>query len=168
MLRFLPLLALLLTQSVAAQAPEIRFDGSHPPDSAAVMTALAYAQASSDWATVEERDQRRAPFLTEGYFYHGYDGSPIGFEGLTERQNRNNLRIDTSESYDVAFYQYENTAIATYKTHQTGEDRGEPFDLYGSGLIVLTRTPDGWRVASDVIGQNPPPPTSGTEVEGGE
>jgi len=161
------LLTFVLSATATAQAPDIRFAGSQPPDSAAVMTALAYAEASSNWSTVEERDQRRAPFIADGYFYHGYDGSPIGFEGLTERQDRNNLRIDTNESYDVAFYQYENTAIATYKTHQTGKDRGEPFDLYGSGLIVLTRTPEGWRVASDIIGQNPAPPameeTTGSE-----
>ena len=151
------LLTVVLSATAAAQAPDIRFAGSEPPDSAAVMTALAYAQAAM-FDSVDERAGRLAPMQAEGYFYHGYDGSPIGADGLRERQNRNNLRIDTSESYDVAFYQYENTAIATYKTHQTGEDRGEPFDLYGSGLIVLTRTPEGWRVASDIIGQNPAPP----------
>lgn len=165
--RLLLLLALLSAQSVAAQAPEIRFGGSHPPDSAAIATAIAYGQAST-FDSVDERARRTAPLQAEGYFYHGYDGSPIGAEGARERQNRNGLRIDSEERYDVAFYQYENTAIATYKTHQTGEDMGEPFDLYGSGLMVLTRTPEGWRVVSNIIGQNPPPPASETEAERGE
>ena len=151
----LVLLALLLP--VVATAQDIRFGGSHPPDSAAVMTAMAYAQAST-FDSVDDRAARLGPLQAEGYFYHGYDGRPIGAEGVRARQNRNGLVIATSETYDAAFYQYENTAVVTYKTRQTGEDKGEPFDRRGSGLIVLTRTAEGWRVASDIVGQSPAAP----------
>ena len=56
-------LAFLFAQPAAAQG--IRFGGSHPPDSAAIATAIAYGQASA-FDSVDERAARLAPLQAEG------------------------------------------------------------------------------------------------------
>lgn len=160
MTRSICLALLLVPASVAAQESDVRFAGSQAPDSAAIATATRYGAVMSDWSSVAERDSLRAGLVADGYIYHGVDGNPIGFEGLTARQTRNAFRIDERKIYDVVFHQYENTAILTYKMWQRGEDRGEPIEGHGSGVTVLTRTPEGWRVAADIIGQDPDPPAS--------
>ncbi|MDX1661530.1 MAG: nuclear transport factor 2 family protein [Gemmatimonadota bacterium] len=152
-------LALLLPSSALAQDSDVRFAGSQPPDSAAMALAVRYGRVMSGWSSVAERDSLRSGLVADGYFYQGIDGTPIDLEGMTARQTRNELRIDERSMYDLVFHQYENTALVTYKMWTRGEDKGHPIEGYASGVTVLTRTPDGWRVAADIIGQDPEPPS---------
>lgn len=48
--------------------------------------------------------------VADNYFYQGVDGTPIGLEGMTARQTRNNFRVYERSIYDVVFHQHENTA----------------------------------------------------------
>ena len=154
------LLLALLPAAASAQDPDVRFAGSHPPEHAVLELMQRYAAATMDWDSVGDRDSLRAPLVAPGYFYHGQDGHPIGFDGLTARQTRNELRIDDFRIYDVVLHQYAHTAIATYKIYNRGEDRGAPFERYDSGAVVMTQTDDGWRVVADLIGQEPAPPAT--------
>ena len=158
MTRCILLALLLLPSSVVAQDLEVRTGGSHPPDSAAMALAARYGAVMSEWSSVAERDSLRAALLADGYFYQGIDGTPIGREGMGARQTRNRLRVHEQSVYDVVFHQYANTAIVTFKMRQRGEDKGRPFEGYRSGVTVLTRTSEGWRVAADIIGKDPAPP----------
>lgn len=158
MTRCIALLLLLLPGSAAAQESDVGYAGSQPPDPAAVELATRYGAVMADWSTVEERDRLRAEMLADGYFYQGVDGTPIGLEGKTARQTRNEFQVDERSIYDIVFHQYGNTALLTYKIQQRGKDKGEPFESHSSAVTVLTRTPEGWRVAADIIGSEPAPP----------
>ena len=162
MLRWL-LLALLVPASAAAQDFEIEFAGSHPPDSAVVELVLRYAPTLMGWTTPAHRDSLRRPMVAPGYFYHDMDGTPVGFDALTERHTRNDLRIHERWFYDAVLHQYENTAVLTYKGWSRGSDKGHPFEGYGSAAMVMTRTPEGWRVVADVMGQEPAAPPAAQE-----
>ena len=153
-------LLLLLPASALAQDSDVRFAGSQPPDSAAVAIATRYGAVMGNWSTPAERDSLRAQLVADGYFYHGVDGNPIGLAGMTARQTRNTFRVEERRIYDVVFHQYENSALLTYKMRQRGEDKEEPFETHSSGITVLTRTPEGWRVAADIIGREPAPPAA--------
>jgi hypothetical protein len=59
---------------------------------------------------------------------------------------------------DATLFQYENTAVLTYKDRSRGWDKGKPFQGYGSNAIVMTRTAQGWRVVADIVGADPPEP----------
>lgn len=157
MLRWL-LLGLLLPASVAAQDFDVRFVGSHPPDPEVLELVRRYTPTLLGWTSIAARDSIRRPMVVPGYFYHDMDGSFIGFDGLTERHTRNDLRIIERTFYDVVLHQYENSAILTYKSWDRGSDKGHPFEGYGSAAMVMTRTPEGWRVVADIVGQEPPTP----------
>lgn len=160
----LSLLALLLPALLSAQDPGVRYAGSRAPDSTVIELAMRYGSIMSRPLTPAIRDSLRAGLVTDGYFYQGLDGTPIGLEGLTARQTRNEFQLQERSFQDVVLHQHENTALVTYKLHSRGEDRGEPFDDFRSGALVLTRTADGWRVAADILGQDPPHPAeSGTD-----
>lgn len=152
------LLALLLPASAAAQGFDIRFAGSHPPAPEVLELVGRYAPALMGWTSVAERDSLRRPMVVPGYFYHDMDGSFIGFDGLTERHTRNDLRIHERTFYDVVLHQYENSAILTYKSWERGSDKGHLFEGYGSAAMVMTRTGEGWRVVADIVGQEPSAP----------
>lgn len=146
----------------------IEFRGTHPPDPGVLQLIMEYSAAASDTMLeegVDARDDARKGLVSKGYYYHGMDGSPIGLEGLNARQNNNGLRIDTSETYDAVLYQYENVAIGTYKTLQSGEDRGEAFDdLRNSAILVMAKEDGKWVVVSDIIGAQPAPPAEPEEA----
>ncbi|WP_338240526.1 hypothetical protein [Aurantiacibacter hainanensis] len=155
------LLALAATPVTAQDAaadlpPGIQFAGTHPPDPEAIAVALAYAEADQGYDSIAERDAARANLVSEGYFYHGLDGHPIDFTGLGERQTSNDMQ-DASErvTFDVTVHQYENTMLVTYKSWDVRMDRGAMRERLGSALMVLTRTDDGWKVASDFLGLQP-------------
>lgn len=158
--------------SLPASAQEedlgIEFRGTHPPDPGVLQLIMQYSAAGEDTmqeSGVDARDEARKDLSSKGYFYHGMDGSPIGFEGLNERQNKNGLRIHKTATYDAVLYQYENVAIGTYKTLQSGEDRGEAFeDLRNSAILVMAREGDEWVVVSDIIGAQPAPPMTSDEA----
>ena len=142
----------------------IEFRGTHPPDPGVIQLIAEYSSAGLDEMSekgVDARDAARKKFLSDGYFYHGLDGSPIGFDDLNARQNNNGLRIDSTVTYDAVLYQYENVAIGTYKTLQTGADRGEEFeDLRNSAILVMAKEDGKWVVTSDIIGAQPAPPAN--------
>lgn len=129
--------------------------GRLPPDPEVVRLSQAYFAISFGDHPIAERDALRAPMLADGWIYHGYDGSPIGFEGLTHRQTKNQLKIYERRSHDHRLFQHENTAILTAKVWSRGEDKGAPFEGCGSWATVMTRTPDGWKVAADIVGSEP-------------
>lgn len=134
----------------------IQYGGSHPPDPAAIAVAVQYAAADQGYSSVEERDQQRRQLVSPGYFYHGLDGHPISFDGLTERQTNNGLEDASAyEIFGVVFHQYENTALVTYKSWTVRMDQGRERARLGSGMMVLSRTENGWQVVSDILGVEP-------------
>jgi hypothetical protein len=139
-------------------AQNLKFSGPLKANKEVVQLWANYIKAFGKWKTVAERDNYRKPYVAEGYFYHGEDGSPIDFDGLTKRQTGNALSIDTTWLYDTRLFQYKNTAIVTYKTYGKGVDKGKTWEGYSSGLCVITKGKDGWKVVSDIIGYDPPAP----------
>lgn len=131
--------------------------GPLPPDPEVVRLIQEYFTIAFGDHSIAERDELRAPMLADGWIYHGVDGSPIGFEGLTERQTRNQLKIHEGRSHDHRLFQHENTAIFTCKGWARGEDKGVAFEGCGSWVTVITRTPEGWRVVADIVGAEPNP-----------
>ena len=98
--------------------------------------------------------------VASNYFYHDLNGSDIGFDGLTARHKKNDLRILDGRIFDAILYQQEGSAILTYKSWTKGSDKGHPFEGTGSAALVMTRTSAGWRVTADIMGQDPPPSPS--------
>jgi hypothetical protein len=157
MIRYL-LIALLIPGVSAAQDFEIKSGSSRPPDPEVLALVRKYTPLLMGWTSPADRDEKRRPMVVSDYFYHGTDGSGIGYDGLTARHTKNNLRILDRKFSDAILYQYENTAILTYKDRSRGLDKGKPFEGYGSNAIVMTRTLQGWRVAADIVGADPPDP----------
>jgi hypothetical protein len=157
MIRWL-VLALLIPASAVAPELEIAFGGSHPANPEVLTLVRSYTPHLMGWTSAADRDEKRRPMVVPGYFYHGIDGSFIVLDGLTARHTKNDLRILDRKFFDVVLHQYENTAILTYKDWSRGTDKGRPFEGYGSAVLVMTRTPEGWRVAADIVGQDPPEP----------
>lgn len=151
-------MALLVPVCAYAQDFDITFGGSRPVEPEVLALVRNYTPLLRGWTSPADRDVKRRPMVVPGYFYQGTDGSDIGFDGLTERHTRNGLRMESRTFSDVILYQYDNTAILTYKDRSRGVDKGQPFEGYGSNAIVMTRTPQGWRVAADIVGADPPEP----------
>ena len=147
--------ALIFCSVINAQ--DIKFAGTQPPDKAVLDLITKYQAASTNWKTIAERDEKRKKLVSTGYFYHGADGKPIDFAGLTARQTKNALQIQSS-NYDLVLYQYESTAILTYHSHDKGVDKGKPFEGYGSNLIVMGKEKGVWKITADVMGVDPAPP----------
>jgi hypothetical protein len=141
-------------------SPDIIFGGTHPPSPEVMALLQQYAAASQEIADgVMARSEAMAPLQSEGYFYHGMDGAPIGKSALNQRQLSNGLVIERSEILNGHLYQYEDTAIAAYHTRQSGEDRGRRFEnLMTSNLIVMGKVDGEWKVLADIIGEEPSPP----------
>ena len=150
--------ALLISASVGAQEFEIKSDGSLPPDPEVLILVRKYTPLLMSWTSPADRDEKRRPMVVPEYFYQGTDGSAIGYDGLTARHTRNDLRILDRTFSDAILFQYENTAVLTYKDRSRGWDKGKAFQGYGSNAIVMTRTAQGWRVVADIVGADPPEP----------
>jgi hypothetical protein len=150
------LVTLLLAVSAFAQDFGISQGGSRPNDAAVVKLIRAYTPHLLSWKSIEDRDTRRRPMVTSSYFYHDLNGSDIGFDGLTARHTKNDLRVSEGRIFDAILYQEENSAVLTYKFWTKGMDKGHSFEGTGSAAIVMTRTADGWRVSADIMGQDPP------------
>ena len=154
-------LSLLIPAAALAQGVDIRSGGSRPAEREVLALVKNYAQHLMAWTSIADRDRHRRPMVADGYFYHDLNGSDIGFDGLTARHTKNDLRIFKGRIYDAVLYQEENSAILTYKSWTRGMDKGRPFEGTGSAAIVMTRTPKGWRVSADIMGQDPPAPVNG-------
>ena len=151
-------LALLIPVQVFGQGFEIRPGGPRPAEPAVLELIQNYTQHLMAWTSIADRDSKRRPMVVASYFYHDLNGSDIGFDGLTARHKKNDLRIFEGKIYDAVLYQEENSAVLTYKSWTRGMDKGRPFKGYGSAALVMTRTSDGWRVSADIMGQDPPAP----------
>lgn len=62
--------SILILLSTFSFAQDIKFAGTRPPDTAVLNLFGPYEKASTNFKTVAERDARRKPLLSEGYFYH--------------------------------------------------------------------------------------------------
>lgn len=143
-----------MTPSSAANL-DVRNAGELSPEPEVVDLLRDYLSIAFADLPIAERDEQRRSMLAPGWMYHGVDGSPVDFDGLTERQTRNRLRIHERRSHDHRLFQYDQTAIFTFKVRVRGEDKGQEFEVCNSWLTVCTRTPDGWRVAADIVGAEP-------------
>jgi hypothetical protein len=149
-------LLLLVPSSVFAQSFDIRSGGSRPVEAEVLALVKRYMPHLMSWTSIADRDQKRRPMVTASYFYHDLNGSDVGFDGLTARHARNDLKVFEGRIYDAVLYQEENSAVLTYKSWTRGMDKGKPFEGTGSAALVLTRTAKGWRVSADIMGQDPP------------
>ncbi len=118
----------------------------------------AYLATFAPDIDVQERDRRRSVLVDRSYFYHGTDGNPIDFTGLAQRQVGNRLVTAERRILNKRIHRAGNTALVTFHASEAGEDKGRPFRGTGSWVTVFTRTPDGWRVMADIVGQDPAPP----------
>ena len=155
MIRWLFLL-LLLPPVVFAQGVELRSAGPRPVEAEVRALVDSYTPHLMSWTSIADRDRTRRPMVTASYFYHDLNGSDIGFDGLTARHTKNDLKVFDGRIYDAVLYQEENSAILTYKSWTRGMDKGQPFEGTGSAALVMTRTAKGWRVSADIMGQDPP------------
>ena len=136
------------------QAQEMKFAGSQPPKPEVLQLIADYQRASTGWKTVTERDNlRKTTVISKGYFYHGHDGAPIDFTGLTNRQIKNELQVTEISFSDIILHQYENSAMVTYKSNSKGMDKGQPFEGWTTGIVVITKENGEWKVAADIIGK---------------
>ncbi len=160
MIRWL-VIALCFPLSALAQDFEFEIAGSHPVDPEVIALVRNYTPHLIGWTSIADRDAKRRPMVVPGYFYHDMNGSFVGYEALTRRHAKNDLRMLDRRFYDAVLHQYENTAILTYKAWTRGSDKGKPFEGYGSAALVMTRTAEGWRTVADIVGQEPPAPAKG-------
>lgn len=135
-----------------------RFEGTHPPDSAVLLLLKVYGESFDDNQTVSERDAKRTALVSPAYFYHGIDGAPIGLEGLTKRQTKNEFKVFADSLYDEVLYQYENTAVLMFKEWQHLTDKGVEKEHVNSVLILLGKENGKWKVLADIIGREPKAP----------
>ena len=144
-----------MTASARGAGLDIRTAGPLPPDADVLELIHRYLSVGFSDLSIADRDEQRRPMLSAGWIYHGIDGSPIGLGGLTQRQTRNELKIHERRSHDHTLFQHDNTAIFTFKVWSAGEDKGKLFGGCGSWVTVMTRTPQGWRAAADIVGAEP-------------
>ncbi len=149
-------IAILLFFSNFALAQDIKFGGTQPPDTAVINLLGRYQKAATNFKSVAERDARRKPLLSTGYFYHGMDGAPVDLDSLTRRQTKNKFIPGKDSLYSFTLFQYENTAVFSYKSYSTGGmDKGKLSEGTGSSLIIMSKENGVWKIISDVIGQDP-------------
>jgi hypothetical protein len=146
LLAFIPSLAFTQIQ---------KFEGTMKPDSAVLLLLKAYGEAFDGNQTVAERDAKRKSLVSPAYFYHGMDGAPIGLDGLTKRQTKNDFKVLADSVYDEVLYQYENMAVLIFKEWQHIQDKGVEKKSVNSVLILLARENGQWKVVADIIGQKP-------------
>ena len=139
----------------AHASPGIRDGGIRDP---AWRVASAYVPDWIAWTSASDRDRQRERLVVAGYFYHDMNGSPVGFDALAERHALNRLTMHEQKPSGAVLRQYANTAILALKMWTKGRDKGHALEGYGSAAIVRTCTPEGWKVAVDIVGQEPDPP----------
>lgn len=161
MLRFLMVFyALVMAGSTHAAEPNMQFAGSHPPAPEVLQLIQKYQAASTNFASIEARDNGRKPLISPAYFYLDRNGDPIAFEPIGARHTKNSLSFEEQAFDSIVLHQYENTAIVTYKSHSKGQDKGAPFEDHSAAALVMSRTTDGWRVIADLAGPKIAPPAN--------
>jgi hypothetical protein len=116
--------SVLVMISLACFSQNSNYKGTHPPDSAVLLLLKVYGEAFDGNQTVAERDAKRKSLVSPAYFYHGMDGAPIGLDGLTKRQTKNEFKVLADSVYDEVLYQYENMAVLIFKEWQHIQDKG--------------------------------------------
>lgn len=159
------LFILLAVSGNAAFAQDMKFAGTHKPEKEVLELIAKYQAASTNWKTPQERDERRKALVSAGYFYHGWDGRPIGFDGLTVRQTNNNLHVAEVKISDITLFQYENSAIVTFISKSKGVNHGKPFENFASQLVIIGKESGLWKVMADVVGQEPDRPSTNPETK---
>lgn len=152
---FLILFVLMAASVSTMLAQNMKFAGTHKPEKEVLELIAKYQAASTNWKTPEERDYRRKALVSPGYFYHGWDGRPISFDGLTVRQTKNNLQVTDLIISDITLFQYENSAIVTYISVSKGVNHGKPFEDSASHLLIIGKEKGAWKITADVVGQEP-------------
>jgi hypothetical protein len=148
--------AVILFFSNLSFAQDMKFGGTQPPDTAVLNLLGRYEEAARNFKTVAERDARRKPLLSAGYFYHGMDGAPVDLDSLTRRQTKNKFTPGKDSLYSFTLFQYENTAVFSYKSYSTGGmDKGKPYEGTGSALIVMSKENGVWKIIADILGHDP-------------
>jgi len=138
-------------------AQEPKQEGALPPNPLVLQLLKRYGEAF-ELRDVSERDAKRKELVSPGFFYHGVDGAPIGLEGLTKRQTKNDFRVFADSTYDEVLYQYENTAVFIFKEWQHLKDKGVEKEVTNSVLILMGRENNKWVVLADIIGMKPKDP----------
>lgn len=152
------ILLLFIGSSLKLFSQDMKYAGTHPPDSAVLHLLKVYGESFDDNKTVAERDAKRKALVSPAYFYHGIDGAPIGLEGLTKRQTKNEFKVFADSLYDEVLYQYENTAVLMFKEWQHLTDKGVEKEHVNSVLILLGKENGNWKVLADIIGREPKAP----------
>jgi len=150
--------ALFLGTFLSVSGQDVKFAGTKPPDPAVLELLGKYEAASKTVGTVAERDAKRKPLLSTGYFYHGLDGKAIDVDGLTARQTKNEFRQIDNKMYNFVLYQFENTAMLTFQTWNKVMDMGKEREGYGSHVIVMGKENGVWKILSDILGREPEAP----------
>ncbi len=135
-------------------AQEPKPEGTLPPNPEVLHLLKRYGEAF-ELREVAERDAKRKKLVSPGYFYHGIDGAPIGLEGLTKRQTKNDFKVFADSTYDEVLYQYENTAVLIFKEWQHLTDKGVEKEVTNSVLILMGKENNKWVVIADIIGMKP-------------
>ena len=161
----LSLLMLMSTSVGTVLSQDMKFAGTHDPDKEVIDLIAKYQAASTNWKAPKDRDEKRRPLVSAGYIYHGWDGKPIGFDGLTARNTKNSLHVAELKITDVTLFQYENSAIVTFISVSKGVNQGKPFEDVASHLVIISKEKGAWKVTADVIGQEPDQQDSGTKKE---
>jgi hypothetical protein len=133
----------------------MKYAGTHPPNSEVLKLMERDAEIFDKYREVSVRDSLRKEIISPEYFYHGIDGKPIGIEGLTKRQAKNQFQLLEEEVLSETLYQYENSAILVYIVKLKLKDKGEIHDRLRSSLIVFSKENGEWKIISDIVGQDP-------------
>ena len=142
---------------------QMKFEGTMSPKKEVLALLEAEAKIMDSVRNVKQRDSLRRPFLSDAFFYHGLDGKPIGLEGLTKRQTKNNFQYLESIIISETLYQYESTAILIVLERQKVKDKGEIHENYISSLMIMGMENGEWKILSDIMGM--PPKLSEEEVK---
>lgn len=154
-MKSLILFCLLTILSSIANSQEMKYAGTHPPNSEVLMLMERDAEIIDKYRAVSLRDSLRKEIISPAYFYHGIDGKPIDIDGLTKRQTKNQFQLLEEEVLSETLYQYENSAILVYTVKLKIKDKGKIFDRYRSNLMVFSKENSVWKIISDIVGQDP-------------
>jgi len=141
--------------SFPTHAQEIKYAGTHPPNSEVLALMERDAEIFEKYKNVSVRDSLRKEIISKAYFYHGIDGKPIDIDGLTKRQTKNEFQLLEDKVVDEVLYQYENSAILVYKSYLKLKDKGEIHERFRSNLMVFSKEDGKWKIIADIVGQDP-------------
>ncbi len=138
-----------------ANAQEMKFAGTHPPNPEVLKLLDREGEIMDNEKNVSKRDSLRKQIVSPAYFYHGIDGLPIELDGLTKRQTKNEFQFLEGKVLRQTLYQYENTAILIVIEWLKVKDKGEIHENTNSYLLVMGIEKGEWKIQADIIGRKP-------------